>query len=126
MKKIMLALCFIIASIGVTNAQTETQQERPGAGRMREMMKQRLKDDLKFTDVQVDSVLSIQQDFQGKNRQLRNDQGLSEDDRNIKMKSLNDERKLKLKTILSDEQISKLDAFYDEMRKQRQQRQGNN
>ena len=36
------------------NAQAP--QDRPGGGIMNEMMKQRLKDEIKLTDVQIDSV----------------------------------------------------------------------
>lgn len=92
---------------------------------MNEMMKQRLKDEIKLTDVQIDSVMAIQGDMQGKNRQIRMDESMNEDQKKTKMDVNMAERKARLKNSLSEEQITKLDAMYEEMRKMRQNRTNN-
>lgn len=124
MKKLLVMVCLL--TISTIAVQAQAQQERPGSGRMNEMMKQRLKDELKLTDVQIDSVLAIQGDMQMKNRALRQDENMSEDQKKAKMDANIAERKARLKSNLSEEQIAKLDAMYEEMRKARQNNRPNN
>ena len=123
MKKIILMVCLLTVCTIAVNAQTP--QDRPGGGRMNEMMKQRLKDEIKLTDVQIDSVMAIQGDMQVKNRQIRMDESMNEDQKKTKMDVNMAERKARLKNSLSEEQITKLDAMYEEMRKMRQNRTNN-
>ena len=92
---------------------------------MNEIIKQRLKDEIKLTDVQIDSVMAIQGEMQMKNRQIRMDENMNEDQKKIKMDVNMAERKARLKTSLSEEQITKLDGMYEEMRKMRQIRPNN-
>ena len=113
--------CFFAVATTFVNAQ-----DGNGRGRMMEMMKQKLKDDLKFTDVQIDSVLAVQMDYQAKSRQVRMDNSMGDDQKKAAMEKFAAERHARLKNTLSDEEIKKLDAVYEEMRKARQNRQGNN
>ncbi len=112
-------MCLLVLGTGFLSAQPP-QGGRGGGG---EMMKQRLKDELKFSDVKIDSVMAIQMDFQMKNRGLRTDQSMSDADKKTKMETNNAARQARLKTVLSDEEIKKLDAYYEEMRKNRANRQ---
>ncbi len=116
-------VCLLTVCTIAVNAQTP--QDRPGGGRMNEMMKQRLKDEIKLTDVQIDSVMAIQGDMQVKNRQIRMDESMNEDQKKTKMDVNMAERKARLKNSLSEEQITNLDAMYEEMRKMRQNRTNN-
>lgn len=121
MKRLILAICFIVA--GATFAQAQDGAPRPGGGeRMREMMKQRLKEGLQFTDVQVDSVMAVQTGFQTESRTVRMDQNLSDEQKAAKMKELDTARKARLKSFLTDAEITRLDAFYEEMRRSRPNR----
>ena len=63
--------------------------------------------------------------MQGKNRQIRMDESMNEDQKKTKMDVNMAERKARLKNSLSEEQITNLDAMYDEMRKMRQNRTNN-
>ena len=83
MKKLLFMICLFTVNTLAINAQT--QQDRPGGGRMNEMIKQRLKDEIKLTDVQIDSVMAIQGEMQMKNRQIRMDENINEDQKKIKM-----------------------------------------
>lgn len=117
-----MMLGFVLSLAIVTaNAQGGGQ----GGGRMNEMLKQRLQEDLKLSDVKADSVLAIQSDFQQKGRQVRMDGAMSDNEKKLKMDSFNAERTARLKSNLTDDEIKKLDAFYEEMRKMRQNRPQN-
>ena len=122
----MMALLMVAITSGAAIAQQSG--DRParvgGGGQMREIMKERIKTEMRLTDVQVDSVMSVQQDFQMKSRDVRMSNNLSEADKTVKMKQLDEERKTKLKTTLNEEQFKKLEEFYENMRKMREQRQG--
>ena len=63
--------------------------------------------------------------MQVKNRQIRMDENMNEDQKKTKMDVNMAERKARLKNSLSEEQITKLDAMYEEMRKMRQNRPNN-
>ncbi|WP_207492454.1 hypothetical protein [Aridibaculum aurantiacum] len=122
MKKMFFAICILALTAGSVMAQTGERGGRARGGQMNEMMKERLKSELKLTDAQTDSVVAIQQEFQSKAREVRMSQDLSEDDKKKKMEALEAERQAKYKTILNEEQQIKLNAFYENMRKMREQR----
>ena len=69
--------------------------------------------------------MAIQGAMQGKNRQIRMDESMNEDQKKTKMDVNMAERKARLKNSLSEEQITNLDAMYEEMRKMRQNRTNN-
>ena len=117
---------FFFALTTVTAMAQDNERANRGGGQMQEMMKERLKTDLKLTDVQIDTVFNVQRDFQMKSRDVRLSNNLSEADKAVKMKQLDEERKTKLKTTLNDDQFKKLEEFYENMRKMREQRQGQN
>ena len=125
MKKLMIAVFFFALTTVTAMAQDSERANRSG-GQMQEMMKERLKTDLKLTDAQIDTVFIVQRDFQMKSRDVRMSESISADDKKNKMLQLNEERKTKLKTTLNDEQFKKLEEFYENMRKMREQRQGQN
>ena len=125
MKTLMMALFFFALTTVTAMAQDSERANRSG-GQMQEMMKERLKTDLKLTDAQIDTVFIVQRDFQMKSRDVRMSESISADDKKNKMLQLNEERKTKLKTTLNDEQFKKLEEFYENMRKMREQRQGQN
>lgn len=124
MKKILslvVALTAIVFSL---------QAQPPGGGdpeAMRARMKERIKPMLiqqaGISDGDADKVVDIYFAAQMKSRGLRQDQSLSDEDRQKKMKEINDERDGKLKAIpLSDEKVKAVQTFYEEMRKNMPQR----
>lgn len=129
MKKV-LALCIfvMIASFHTVMAQPPGGGQPMDPAQMLEMMKQRVKPQLiektKITDAQADKVLEIQLGSQSVMRGMRD---LKEEERAAKMKEIREANDKKFKDIpLTDDQIKSVDDFYEEMRKNRMQRGGNN
>ncbi|MEI7626718.1 MAG: hypothetical protein WCJ80_00690 [Bacteroidota bacterium] len=125
MKKVLaLVALVLIASFNTIMAQPPGGGQQMDPAQMLEMMKQRVKPQLiektKITDAQADKVLEIQVGSQGAMRGMRE---LSDEDRMAKMKSIREENNKKFKAIpLTDDQIKAVNDFYDEMRKNRGQR----
>lgn len=118
MKKIVLFLTVIFA---VSLGQVSAQQGPPTPEQMIEMMKQRVKPSLiektKITDAQADKVIETMVWAQGQMRGMRD---LSPEEREKKMKEVNDERTKKFKAIpLTDDQVKSVNGFLDEMRNNR-------
>ncbi len=112
MKKVFFLTTILFAlAIGSARAQ------RDNGDRMAQM-KQKLKTDLKFTDIQADSVVSIQQEFGPQRRAIFQDQTLAPDDKKAKMKDLMDQSDGRIKTVLGD---SLFNAYKDYRLKNRPQ-----
>ncbi len=127
MKKIILSICFLFGALTFVTAQ-QGQGGGNTAERMAQM-KQKLKDEVKLTDVQIDSVMAITQAFQPKQREIRMDQSMSDADKQAKMKTLNDERAKRLESALGKETAQKVQEFNAKQRGSggnRPQGQGNN
>ncbi len=110
MKKIILSACFLFA--GVTFVAAQPGQ---GGGNMQErmaQMKQMLRDSISLTDAQADSVMAIQMAFQPRTREIRQDQSMSEADKQSKMKAITDERNKKFEAALGKEAGLKVSDFY--------------
>ncbi|MEO6455545.1 MAG: hypothetical protein ABIN97_15805 [Ginsengibacter sp.] len=111
MKKVLVfAMLFSLISLGAS-AQN-------GNG---ERFKQMIKDSLQFTDVQVDSVMAVRQVFQPQMRDIYTDQSMSADDKRTKLAELNQQMRPRLKSVLTDEQIDKMEALQQRMRERRNQ-----
>jgi electron transfer flavoprotein alpha/beta subunit len=110
MKKIILSVTFLFGALTFVAAQ-QGQGGGQGGGNMQErmaQMKQRLKDEVKLTDVQIDSVMAITQAFQPKQREIRMDQSMSDADKQTKMKALNEERAKRLEAAIGKESAQKV------------------
>ncbi len=106
MNKIILSICFIAGAVTFAVAQ----QGGTPAERMAQM-KQRLKDEVKLTDVQIDSVMAINQVYQPKQREIRMDQSMSDTDKQTKMKAMNDERAKRIEAAIGKEASAKVQEF---------------
>jgi hypothetical protein len=115
MKKIILSVCFLFAAVAFVSAQQGQGGGFNSPERMAQM-KQRLKDEVKLTDVQVDSVMAIQQAFQPRTREIRMDQSMSDTDKQTKIKAINDERDKRFEAALGKETAAKVSEFYGKMR----------
>lgn len=126
MKKILI-LVAIFTTICMTNASA---QQRTGnmdpaamAQRFKERVKPQLVEKTKLTDEQAEKVLDIQFASRQEMRGLRD---LSDDDRKKKLEEIQTGTNKKYKAIpLTDEQVKAVNEFFEEMRKNMQQRQGN-
>jgi len=129
MKKIILSICFLFGALTFVTAQ-QGQGGGKAAERMAQM-KQRLKDEVKLTDVQIDSVMAINQVYQPKQREIRMDQSMSDTDKQTKMKAMNDERAKRIEAAIGKEASAKVQEFNAKQRGaggggNRPQGQGNN
>jgi hypothetical protein len=127
MKKFFLTALIIIISVAASFSQEfgVGGVHRGGTSPvMKKRMKERIKTELKLTDDQVNTISVIQQDYQLKARAVKIDTKTSDDEKKALLKPIEEERKQKLKAVLSDEQISKLDEFTKTRRNMRGERQG--
>lgn len=118
MKKIFFLLTVVFA---VSLSQVSAQQGPPSPEQMIEMMKQRVKPGLiektKITDAQADKVIEAMVAAQGQMRGMRD---MTPEEREKKMKEVNDERTKKFKAIpLTDDQVKAVNQYLDEMRNNR-------
>ncbi len=85
-------------------------------------MKKVLKDSLNLTSVQTDSVVAIQEEFQPKIKEIRMNQSLDKQTKKSQIMALRGQIKTRLKGVLTDEQITKLQAIEERMKEQKRQR----
>ncbi len=116
MKQIIAGAIMMMALF--TSVNSFAQQQDP-ATRAAEM-KQRLKTDLKLTDVQADSVVAINQEFMPQRRDIYMDQSLSEDDKKAKMKMITDQSDKRIQAVLGDDLFKQ----YQDWRTKNMQRRG--
>ncbi len=113
-KLLLLSSIAIFCTISNVNAQ-EGRGFNPS--NMKENQKNKLKEDLKLTEAQADSVATIQLEYMPKLRGLRGMQG---EERIAKMKEINDAYKERLNAALGDAKITeKVLAYLEEQRKQK-------
>lgn len=117
MKKMIACLAVVLAVFSVSSVYA--QQGDPAARAA--AMKQKLKDDLKLTDVQSDSVSAIQQEFMPKRKEIFMDQSLSREDKRTKLEAVNDQANKRIQATLGDDLYKK---YQDWMQKNRPQRGG--
>lgn len=114
MKRVILLAAVTLAFIGTTNAQGRGNW----GDRMehfKQMRKQQLKDSLQFSDDKADKVIAIEGEFQPKMRELMQDQS-GQDAKMAKLKDLKEEQRKKLKTVLTEDELAKLEAFQERNR----------
>ena len=125
MKKFLFIIAFM-TTLGVMNAGAQQGGGDPVAmlARMKERVKPQLIEKTKLTDAQADKVIEI--NFESR-QQLRGLRDLSEEDRKKKMDEVKAENNKKYKAIpLTDDQVKSVDEFFEEQRKNMQQRQNGN
>jgi hypothetical protein len=117
MKKIIASIAVIIAVFSVS---TLYAQQGGGGGRMDPAaMKQKLKDDLKLTDVQADSVVAINQEFRPKMRDIFQDQTMSRDDKMAKIGDIRAMQNKRVQAVLGDDLFKKYQDWEAKNRPQR-------
>ena len=118
MKKVIALLAIVLA--GITSVQAQGGGFDPAA--MRERQVRMLKEsDLKLTDVQIDSVVAVQAEFMQQRRGMRD---LTPEDRQAKMKELNEAMAKRMAMALKDEALAKKVMAYQQERQQKMRQQG--
>lgn len=115
MKKLMVLLVILFASSGSTLFAQGGGGGNMDPAQMKERQLTQLKSsDLKLTDAQADSVVSINMESRQQMRGLRD---LSDDQRAAKMKEMNEFRMKRWAAALKDEALAKKVAdFYEKQR----------
>ncbi|RFM26033.1 hypothetical protein [Deminuibacter soli] len=112
MKKIIACLVMVLSLTALHSYAQDGGGDRAARmQQMKEMQKQRLKDSLQIDDAKAEQVVNIQFESMQQQRTIWQDQSISADDKKSKMADLSAKTKDKLKTILTDDQITKLEAM---------------
>ncbi|WP_298302588.1 hypothetical protein [Hydrotalea sp.] len=121
MKKIFITL--LIFSIGFAGKTMAQRRSFDPAQMKARQIKQLKVANLNLTDVQMDSVASINMDLM---QQMRGMRDLSPDERMSKMKELNNVRMKRWTAALNNDKVlaQKVEDFYEQQRKQRMQNRG--
>lgn len=116
MKKVMVSLAFLFCLSG--SALMAQQHGNFNASKMKERQLQQLKEsDLKLTDAQADSVVSINIEARQQMKEFRD---LSKDERRSKMKEMKDYRLKRWSEALKDETLAKkVEDYYAKQRASR-------
>ncbi len=117
MKKI-IAFAIVVLSLS-TASSLFAQQGRMDPAARKEALKQKLKDELKFSDVQADSVATIQQEFRPKMREIFMNQALSQDEKMAKISELNEAADKRIQPVLGEDLFKKYKEWQEKMRAQR-------
>ena len=130
MKKLFLLAALFAALFTTTSASA---QGGPGGdpAQMRQRMMERFKPQLiektKITDAEADKVLDIYMSSMPQRRDIRMDNSLSEEDKTKKVGALNEEAAKKYKAIpLTEEKVKAVNEFFEEARRNMQNRRPNN
>jgi len=122
MKKLLTIVFAMFVLVAFSNAQT-TEAKAP-TKEEKQKMKEKQEADLAaafketgLTDEQVQQVKAVMDATNQKNKELRMDATLSDDDKKNKMKVNNDEKNLKIRFIMGDEKYNK---FTDIRKKQKE------
>ncbi len=99
MKKFLAAGAVVI--LGLLSYTNSFGQTDPAARQAQ--MKQKLITDLKMTDVQADSVVSINASYRPQFREIYQDQSLSQDDKMAKMKAITQQADKRIQPVLGDD-----------------------
>ena len=114
MKKLIMTAVLLISIGTVSNIFAQQDPAARAAA-----MKQRLKDELKFTDAQADSVTAIQQEYRPKMREIYQDQSMSQEDKMTKVKPITDEQNKRIQSALGDDAYKKYQDWWQKNRPQR-------
>lgn len=122
MKKLAIAFTIAVAGLlatpAIVSAQDQNQRRTP---RSPEEQIKALKESLKLSDEQTEKLKPVFAKVQEKQKALRDDEKLSQEDRRSKMRELNEGLEAELKPILTPEQLAK---WKEDRAKRRAQRQG--
>lgn len=119
--KKMIACTAIVVALFSFSAVYAQRGDTAAMRQRQEAMIQKIKDDLKLTNAQVDSLNAIQREFQPRLREIFMDQSLSQDDKRAKMGPINEERNKRIQAALGDDLYKK---YQDWMAQNRPQRGG--
>ena len=128
MKKLFLLIA-LFTTVCATKTMAQGGDRDPAAmmQRMKERVKPGLIEKTKLTDAQADKVIEISFNNQRKRREIRMDQALSAEEKTKKNSEIDEAQNKELKAIpLTDEQVTEVNAFFEELRKQQMEQRKKN
>jgi hypothetical protein len=137
MKKVFLIVCALFVFAAVTNAQDAktTEAKAPMTKEEKQKLKEKQDADLAaafkeigLSDDQVKQVKTVMDEASEKNKAVRGDNSLTDDQKKEKMKANNDEKNEKIKAIMGEEKYRQFNAIKKKQRDaaQASQAQGGN
>lgn len=127
MKKLIFLL-ILFSALYTTSAEAQGGDRDPAAmmQRMKERIKPALVEKTKITDAQADKVIEINFSNQRKRREIRMDAALTAEEKTKKNTEIDEAQTKELKAIpLTDDQVKEVNAFFEENRKQQEERRNN-
>jgi Spy/CpxP family protein refolding chaperone len=120
-KKLIACATLLIAlfSVSSTFAQGGGRMDTAAMRQRMEARIQKMKDDLKLTPVQADSMKAITMDQQGKMREIFMDQSASREDRMAKMQPIRDAANKRIEAVLGADLFKKYQDWEQANRPQR-------
>jgi Spy/CpxP family protein refolding chaperone len=120
-KKLIACAALLIAlfSASSTFAQGGRMMDTAAMRQRMEARIQKMKDDLKLTPVQADSMKAISMDMQGKRREIFMDQSMSREDKMAKMQPLTDAANKRIEAVLGADLFKKYQDWEAANRPQR-------
>lgn len=118
----------LFATVCITASAQQQRNGDPAAmmQRMKERMKPGLIEKTKISDEQADKVIEINFNYQRKKRDIRMDQNLSDDEKKQKAAAIDEAETKELKAIpLTDDQLSVVSQYFEDMRKAQMERRRN-
>ncbi len=118
----MIAAVSFTSSAQQGGGDPETMKQR-----MKERVKPLLIEKTKLSDLQADKVIDIQFEASKHKKEVRNDQSLGDPDKKKKVEAINADVAEKMKAIpLTEAEVKSVMDFYEEMRKNMQQKKEGN
>ena len=113
------ALLIALFSATSTFAQGGRMMDTAAMHQRMEARLQKMKDDLKLTPVQVDSMRAIQTDMQGKMRDIFMDQSMSREDKMAKIQPMREAANKRVEAVLGADLFKKYQDWEQANRPQR-------
>jgi hypothetical protein len=135
MKKVFFIVCSLFVFAAVTNAQDAkpTETKAPQTKEEKQKMKEKQEADLAaafkeigLSEDQVKQVKTVMDEAGEKNKAVRADNTLNDDQKKEKMKANNDEKNEKIKAIMGEEKYKQFNAIKKKQKDAAQTTQGGN
>lgn len=112
MKKVILSICMLLTAATFASAQG-------GAAKRKAEIKQGLKEQVKLSDTQIESVLAIEAEFKPQMSTIKADSTLDDAAKKEKTKVVRLEKKKKMEAALGAETAERVADFYGKLKKKK-------
>ena len=117
MKKLITVVCAMFVFVAISNAQT-TEAKVPATKEEKQKMKEKQEADLaaafkeiELTDEQVQQVKEVMTATNQKNKEIRMEASLTDEDKKTKINANNDEKNAKIKEIIGAEKYKQFNEI---------------